>query len=57
MRKNNANDAKSWSEPQIEVASAARTLNRTALRQALRVVEQNLGRLLEAWNAHKPKTH
>ena len=53
---NDANDPKIWLEPQIEVARAGRTLSRTGLNRALRIIEQNLGRLLEAWNAHKHKT-
>jgi hypothetical protein len=50
------NDAKIWLEPQIEVARAGRTLSRIELNQALQIIEHNLGRLLEAWNAHKRKT-
>jgi len=53
---NDANDAKVWLEPQIETAREGRTLSRTELNQALQIVERNLERLLEAWNAHKRKT-
>ncbi len=52
---NDTLDAKIWLEPQIEVARAGRTLSRTELNRALGIIEQNLGRLLEAWNAHKNK--
>ncbi len=53
---NDASDAKVWLEPDIEVARAGRTLSRTELSRALRIIEKNLERLLEAWNAHKRKT-
>ena len=53
---NDASDPKIWLQPQIELARAGRTLSRTELNQALRTVEQNLERLLEAWNAHKRRT-
>lgn len=53
---NDAADAKIWLEPQIEVARAGRTLNRTELNRAIQVIERNLERLQEAWNAHKRKT-
>ncbi len=53
---NDVSDAKVWLEPQIEVARAGRTLSRTELRRALRIIEQNQERLREAWNAHKRKT-
>ncbi|MBM4049819.1 MAG: DUF4160 domain-containing protein [Planctomycetes bacterium] len=53
---NDPNDAKVWLEPQVEVARPGRTLSRAELNRALRIIEQNLARLLEAWNAHKRKT-
>jgi len=52
---NDTMDAKIWLEPEIGVARSGRTLSRTELNRALRIIEQNLGRLLEAWNAHKGK--
>ncbi|MCK6622430.1 MAG: DUF4160 domain-containing protein [Calditrichaceae bacterium] len=54
---NDVSDAKVWLEPQIEVARAGRTLNSSELSLALRIIEQNLKRILEAWNAHKNKTN
>ena len=53
---NDAGDAKIWIEPQIEVARIGRTLSRTELDQVIKVIERNLDRLQEAWNAHKRKT-
>ncbi|MBM3127986.1 MAG: DUF4160 domain-containing protein [Chloroflexi bacterium] len=54
---NDANDAKIWLEPQIEIAREGRTLSRTELNQSLQIIKQNLGRIMEAWNAHKRKAH
>lgn len=54
---NDVTDAKIWLEPQIEIAREGRTLSRTELNQALRIIEQNLKRILEAWNGHKRKTN
>ncbi len=53
---NDANDAKIWLEPQVEVAREGRTLSRTELNRALQIVERNRKRLLEAWNEYKGKT-
>jgi hypothetical protein len=52
---NDAGDAKIWLEPQVQVARAGRRLSHTELDEAQRIVERNLERLLEAWNAHKRK--
>ncbi len=52
---NDIGDAKVWLEPNIEIARAGRTLNRTELNQALRAIERNRKRILEAWNAFKHK--
>ncbi len=52
---NDANDAKIWLEPQIQVAREGHTLSRTELNRALEIVERNHNRLLEAWNEHKGK--
>jgi hypothetical protein len=52
---NDARDAKIWLEPNVELARAGRSLNRTELNQALRIVERNLEGLQEAWNVHKRK--
>jgi hypothetical protein len=54
---NDATDAKIWLEPQIEIAREGHTLSRTELNQALRIIEQNLERIQEAWNGHKRKTN
>lgn len=48
-------DAKIWLEPKIETARNGRTLNRRDLDHAIKIVERNLDRLQEAWNAHKRK--
>lgn len=53
---NDAADAKIWLEPQVEVGRAGRTLSRNELVQVVRIIEQNLDRLKEAWNGHKRKT-
>ncbi|MBI4769364.1 MAG: DUF4160 domain-containing protein [Chloroflexi bacterium] len=54
---NDATDAKIWLEPQIAVArTGGRTLSRAELNRAIKVIERNLDRLQEAWNAHKRKT-
>lgn len=50
---NDANDAKIWLEPQIRVARAGRTLNRNEMNHAIHIIERNLARLRESWNAHK----
>jgi hypothetical protein len=46
-------DAKIWLEPDVEIARVGRTLNLRQLRRAVRLVEANHARLLEAWNDHK----
>ena len=48
-------DAKIWLEPRIEIARAGRTLTRSDLDNAVKIIERNLDRLQEAWNAHKRK--
>ncbi len=52
---NDYSDAKVWLEPNIEIARAGRTLNRTELNRALHTIERNRKRILEAWNAFKHK--
>ncbi len=52
---NDAGDAKIWLEPQIEISRPGRTLSRNELNEATEIVGRNLGRLQEAWNAHKRK--
>ena len=42
-------DAKIWLEPEIEVARAGRILRSHELNQAIKVIQQNRGYLLEAW--------
>ncbi|GAB4455339.1 MAG: hypothetical protein OHK0041_19910 [Anaerolineales bacterium] len=49
-------DAKIWLEPTIEVARLGRTLSHSELNEAIEIIERNLKRLQEAWNAHKRKT-
>jgi uncharacterized protein DUF4160 len=49
---NDSGDAKIWLEPQIEIG---RTLSRSDLDHAIKIIERNLDRLQEAWNAHKRK--
>lgn len=53
---NDSGDAKIWLEPKIEVGRAGRTLSRSELNEAIEIIERNLNRLQEAWNAHKRKT-
>jgi hypothetical protein len=48
---NDAGDAKIWLEPQIEIGRPGRS----ELNDAIGIVERNLDRLQEAWNAHKRK--
>ena len=50
---NDLADAKIWLEPDVEIARVGRTLNLRQLRRAVRLVEANRARLLEAWNDHK----
>lgn len=52
---NDASDAKIWLEPQIEIGRSGRTLSRSELNDAIEIIERNLDRLQEAWNAHKRK--
>ena len=54
---NDASDAKIWLEPQIEIGHAGRTLSRSELNRAVKVIQQNLQRVLEAWHAHRRKTN
>ena len=53
---NDSCDAKIWLEPKIEIGRAGRTLNQTELNQAIKVIAQNLARIMEAWYEHKRKT-
>jgi hypothetical protein len=53
---NDALDAKIWLEPHIELARPGRSLNRRELAEALRIVDVNVRRFLEAWHAHKNRT-
>ena len=52
---NDAGDAKIWLEPQIEIGRTGRSLSRSDLDRAIKIIERNLGRLQEAWNVHKRK--
>ncbi len=52
---NDTGDAKIWLEPQIEIGRPGRTLSRSELNQVIEIIERNLDRLQEAWNAHKRK--
>ena len=49
---NDANDAKIWLEPQIEVARPGRTLREHELNRALAVIKQNHVYLLEEWHGY-----
>jgi hypothetical protein len=53
---NDSTDPKIWLEPQVEVARVGHTLKRAELNRALKIVEQNLERLLEAWHDHRRRT-
>ena len=52
---NDSGDAKIWLEPEIEIARTGRTLNRSDLDQAVRIVEKRFDHLQEAWHDHKRK--
>ena len=53
---NDTADAKIWLEPDVEIARTGHTLSRSDLNRALRLSEEHLERLLEAWHAHRRKT-
>ena len=53
---NDAGDAKIWLEPQIEIGRTGRSLSRSDLDRAIKIIERNLAWLQEAWNDHKRKT-
>ena len=53
--KNDSGDAKIWLEPQIEIGRTGRSLSRSDLDRAIKIIERNLDRLQEAWNVHKRK--
>lgn len=53
---NDANDAKIWLEPEVEIAREGRTLSRAELNRAVKIIQGNLGRILEAWHGHRRKT-
>lgn len=53
---NDVADAKIWLEPEIEIARPGRTLSRSELTTAIRIVEANIVPLKEAWYAHKSRT-
>lgn len=50
---NNFGDAKIWLEPDIEVARLGRILRVQELNRALKIIEQNLDYLLEAWHVYR----
>ena len=52
---NDSGDAKIWLEPKIEIGRSGRTLSRSDLDDAIKIIEKRLGRLQEAWNDHKRK--
>ena len=52
---NDSGDAKIWLEPKIEIGRSGRTLSRSDLDNAIKIVEKRLDRLQEAWNDHKRK--
>ena len=45
-----ANDAKIWLEPEVEIHRTGRNLKPKELRKALRVIEENRAFLLEEWH-------
>jgi hypothetical protein len=45
-------DAKIWLEPEIEVARPGRTLREHELQQALRIIRQYHGFLMEEWHGY-----
>jgi hypothetical protein len=51
-----ANDAKIWLEPEIEVARPGRTLRKHELNRALNIITQNREHLLEQWYDYKGRT-
>jgi uncharacterized protein DUF4160 len=52
---NDSADAKIWLEPKIEIGRSGRILSRSDLDNAIKIIEQRLDRLQEAWNDHKRK--
>lgn len=51
------NDAKIWLEPKVEVARAGRTLRSHEISKALKIIEQDLEYLLEAWHGYRSKAN
>jgi len=54
---NDSTDPKIWLEPQVEVARVGRTLSQAELNRAIKLVDRNRERLLEAWHAHRRRTN
>jgi hypothetical protein len=54
---NDATDAKIWLAPEIEVARAGRSLTQIELVRAIRLIEVNYERVLEAWHDHRRRTY
>jgi hypothetical protein len=54
---NDATDAKIWLEPEVEVARPGRSLTRMELSRAIRLIELNYERVLEAWHDHRRRAH
>ena len=54
---NDHNDAKIWLEPKIEIARAGKILRTQELTKALKIIEQDLGYLLEEWHGYRNKAN
>jgi len=54
---NDDTDAKIWLEPEIEVARPGRSLTRAELSRAVRLIEANRARVLEAWYDHRRRAY
>lgn len=50
---NDVADAKIWLEPRVSLARDGLTLTPKELNRAMKLVEENLERLLRAWHDHK----
>jgi Ribonuclease G/E len=54
---NDRNDAKIWLEPIIEIGRAGKTLKTQELNKASKIIEQDLGYLLEEWHGYRNKAN
>lgn len=51
------NDAKVWLEPVVEIGRTGRTLRKSELNRALKIIEQNREFLLEAWHEYRRRAN